>query len=317
MDDKLKIEFPSQGWAQILTSRKEMLDAYDRARQQARAHEVEVFHGKVAEASCRKWLSSFLPKRYGVTSGYIVSPGLKSSDKAPHFDVVIYDQLESPILWVEDNPDASEQGRSLAIPVEHVRAVLEVKSRFSARTVKEAIEHLSDLAPVMKGPDDPNERYKLHLPASFFCGTLHFELLQADEFSEAAVAANVEGVALRGFMGGLVLRAEGHTAPASGRMSITNSETPIETNVGRGKSPISEFGLSSSIQVTDKLHLGALITWHESNFAQFAFDLVALLQGTYQNGRVSSFYGLGKSFTESMRDIGARQLEIGSSELGP
>ena len=71
MQEKLKIEFPSQGWKQILTARKEMLDAYDRAREQARAHEVETYHGRVAEAACRKWLGGFLPKRYGVTSGVL------------------------------------------------------------------------------------------------------------------------------------------------------------------------------------------------------------------------------------------------------
>ncbi len=90
-----------------------MLDAFDRARNKAASHEVETYHGKVAEAEFRKWLTDFLPKKYGVTSGYIVSPGLKSTEKTPHFDVIIYDQLESPILWVEGDPDVSSQGRSL------------------------------------------------------------------------------------------------------------------------------------------------------------------------------------------------------------
>src|SRR5262245_34828011 len=150
-EEKLNVQVPSQGWEQLLTGRREILDAYDRARQQARAHEVETYHGKVAEAAFRKWLAEFLPKRYAVTSGYIVSPGLRSTDKAPHFDVIIYDHLESPVLWVEDNPDSSKQGRSLAIPVEHVRSVLEVKSAFCAKSAKDAIEHLTDLSPLMKG----------------------------------------------------------------------------------------------------------------------------------------------------------------------
>ena len=96
MDKNLKIEFPSQGWRQIHTARKEVLHAYDRALDQAKLHEVEVFHGRVAEASIRKWLQEFLPKRYGVASGYIVSAGLPSTTKAPHFDVIIFDQLEAP-----------------------------------------------------------------------------------------------------------------------------------------------------------------------------------------------------------------------------
>jgi hypothetical protein len=159
MQDGLKVQFPSQGWKQFLTAKKEMLDAYDKAREQARSHEVETYHGRVAEAVCRKWLSGFLPKRYGVTSGYIVSPWLSSSEKTPHFDVIIHNQLDSPILWIEDNPDNSEQGRSAAIPVEQVHAVLEIKSHLSARTVRESIAHLSELLSVMKSVDAMTERY--------------------------------------------------------------------------------------------------------------------------------------------------------------
>src|SRR5438445_1384967 len=100
----LKVQFPIQGWKQFLTSRKEMLDAFDRAREKAKSHEVETYHGKVAEAVFRKWLSDFLPKRYGVTAGYIISQGLSSKEKAPHYDVIIYDALNSPVLWVEEDP---------------------------------------------------------------------------------------------------------------------------------------------------------------------------------------------------------------------
>lgn len=132
---KLTLQVPSQGWKQILTARDDLLSAYDRARKQARAHEVETFHGRVAEAEFRRWLAGFLPKRYGVTSGYIISPGMDGNCKAPHFDVIIFDQLESPVLWIEDHSDASPQGRSRAIPVEFVQCVLEVKASFSAENV--------------------------------------------------------------------------------------------------------------------------------------------------------------------------------------
>ena len=68
MSEPLEVQFPSQGWKQIITARKAILDAFDTAREQARAHEVETYHGRVAEAEIRKWLVQFLPKRYGVTS---------------------------------------------------------------------------------------------------------------------------------------------------------------------------------------------------------------------------------------------------------
>lgn len=38
-NEKLKVQVPTQGWKQLLTGRKKILDAYDRAREQARSHE--------------------------------------------------------------------------------------------------------------------------------------------------------------------------------------------------------------------------------------------------------------------------------------
>jgi hypothetical protein len=295
MTEKLKIEFPAQGWKQFLTSRKEMLDAYDRAREKAKSHEIETFHGKVAEAELRKWLSSFLPKRYGVTSGYIVSPGLKSTDKTPHFDVIIYDQLESPVLWVEDFPDVSSQGRSLAIPVEYVRCVLEVKASFSSASVGDAIEHLTDLLPLMSGPDEPQEKYKLHLPPSFCCGLVFFEIRLENQYSESAMKKLVSAIQLRGFFGGIVLRGEGHTKGTTGKLSLLRSETPIESRIGKNKQSLLNLGMAESVKVADALHLGSMLMWGEPNFSQFGFDLIAMMQGTYEIGRLSSFHGMGTS----------------------
>jgi hypothetical protein len=55
MGKRLSIKFPSQGWKQFLASRRELLDAYDHARERARLHAVEVHHGRVAEAKLRSW----------------------------------------------------------------------------------------------------------------------------------------------------------------------------------------------------------------------------------------------------------------------
>jgi hypothetical protein len=277
MTNKLQIEFPAQGWKQFLTSRKEMLDAYDRARDKAKSHEVEVFHGKVAEAELRKWLSSFLPKRYGVTSGYIVSLGLKSTEKTPHFDVIIYDQLESPVLWVEDFSDVSPQGRSLAIPAEHVRCVLEVKASFSQKSVGEAIKHLANLLPLMEGADEPHEKYKLHLPPTFCCGLVFFELRQENQFSEAAMSGIISAIQLRGFFGGIILRGEGHTKEATGRLSLLRSETPMQSLIGKTKeSLLSRLVMAESIKIADNLHFGSMLMWGESDFSQFGFDIIAM-----------------------------------------
>jgi hypothetical protein len=295
MPEKLKIEFPAQGWKQFLTSRKEMLDAFDRARDKAKTQEAEVFHGKVAEAELRKWLSNFLPKRYGVTPGYIVSPGLKGSQKTPHFDVIIYEQFESPVLWVEDSPDISPQGRSFAIPSEHVRCVLKVKANLTSSTAGDAIEHLKDLLPLMSGIDVPEERYKLHLPTTFCCGTVFFDLKEKDRFSETTLSRLLEGIQLRGFFGGVVLRGEGHTKEATGRASFLKSETPIESEIGKDKRSLLHSVKGASVQATDALHYGVLLMWGEPFFSMFAFDLIAMMQGTYKSGQLSSFHGMGTS----------------------
>ena len=62
-----------------------------------------------------------------------------------HFDVIIYEQLEAPILWTESNKDKSEQGLSRVIPAEHVRAIIEVKSALSRKTTRDASSELNEL----------------------------------------------------------------------------------------------------------------------------------------------------------------------------
>lgn len=298
-ESSLKIAIPSQGWKQFLTARQDLLSAYDTARMKARSHEVETYHGKVSEAEFRRWLSEFLPKRYGVTAGYVISSGVKSDEKAPHFDVIIYDALNAPVLWIEGDPDVSRAGRSMAIPVEYVQGVLEVKAAMNAKSTADAVEHLADLKPLMQNVDAPGERYKLHLPEHFFCGVIYFELRKADEYSEAALSNILSGLDLRGFIGGLVLRGDGHTKPASGRISILRSEEVIESSIGRTKESLLQSApMSASIRVTDKLHFGTMLLWSEVAFSQFAFDLVAIMQGSYEVGRLSSFYGIGTSDME-------------------
>ena len=132
-----------------------MLDEYDQALIHAKEQVVSTHHGVVGEASLRNWLGTFLPKRYGVVSGYIRSQNMPIPHQSRHFDVIIYDQLESPTLWIEDNRDKSETGRARIIPTEFVRAVLEVKAAFNRRTVVDAFAKLAELKPLMAGVDLP------------------------------------------------------------------------------------------------------------------------------------------------------------------
>jgi thioredoxin-like negative regulator of GroEL len=91
-------EWKSVAWQQFLMARRELLAQYEQAMVHAKGQAVATHQGVVGEAAVRDWLDRFLPKRYGMTSGFIKSqdPQMKVTS---HFDVIIYDQLEAPILW--------------------------------------------------------------------------------------------------------------------------------------------------------------------------------------------------------------------------
>ncbi|WP_281921909.1 DUF6602 domain-containing protein [Flavobacterium collinsii] len=133
------------GWREFLSNRQEILVQYDNALEKNSNRPVRTSHGNAAEAAFRKLLSNHLPQRYGVTSGYII-PDIVSTDyKLYHFDVIIYDKLNSPVLWSEDDFDTSDLGKKLAIPAKYVLSVIEIKSTFNKKNVNEAIAKLKSL----------------------------------------------------------------------------------------------------------------------------------------------------------------------------
>ena len=48
-------------------------------------------------------------------------------------------------------------------------------------------------------------------------------------------------------------------------------------------------------------YLTVIGVWSASGFARFAFDLVAIMQGTYDSSRFSSFHGFGNSGYDLLR----------------
>lgn len=300
MDDQkpppLNVQRPSQGWKQFLTGRDKMLAAYDIAKVQGSNRQVKTGHGIVAEAEFRKWLGEFLPRRYGVTSGFIISAGIPSSEHMVHYDVIIYDQLESPVLWVENNPDSSNQGRSLAIPVEYVRAVIEVKSTFNKKSAQKAVEQLSKLKPLLQRTDPPNSPGKLYLPANFFCATVFFELRKEDEKDFAALDELVEATMLRRFFGGIILRAETPHKYDSGKISFRSENISVEPN---NNTSLSFWATSKCLKYKEDAYFSLLLTHSETYFSEFAFDILALLKGTYQPHVLSSLYCMGTTHWEN------------------
>ena len=292
---QLKIQLPNQGWKQFLTARDEMLSAYDRARIHSSKRTVQTRHGVIAEGEFRKWLTNFLPKRYGVTSGYIISPGTPHSDNFIHYDVIIYDQLESPILWIDDSADSSTQGKILAIPVEYVMGVIEVKSAFNKKAAKKAVQQLAKLKPLMSKVEPLNQALKLHLPANFFCAVVFFELRQEDELDFNALNELNEAVELRGYYGGYILRTNTLDKYYSGKISLVRENSDI---VPENKS-LSFWATSKCKKLSENNFCKTQLFHSESHFSEFAFDIIAMLKGSYHPNVLSSLYGIGTTQWEA------------------
>jgi hypothetical protein len=298
----------AQGWEQFLASRRAMLDAFDNAKRKSKAHKVSTQHGRVAEAEFRSWLSNFLPKKYGVTSGYVISQGMPEEAKTPHFDVIIYNQLESPVLWLEDNADLSSGGVSRAIPAEYVQAVIEVKSTFDASSAAKAIGHLFELEPLLEDVDPIEERYRKYLPPEFFCAAVYFEDRGRRRFKEAAMAKAIPHRPLRGFFGGIILRADDLEADEALRMIFLVSKTKYDPRARpTALATLTEAPMANHHTPANGYHIGAMLHTGESAFAMFAFDLVALLNGTYENSRISSRHVIsGRAAGEAKGRRGAK-----------
>ncbi|WP_027355112.1 DUF6602 domain-containing protein [Desulfosarcina sp. BuS5] len=64
--------YGQHGWKEFHRNRKDILSEFDKILEQTQNRPIQVAHGQGVEAYLRKWLTEFLPKKYGVTSGYII-----------------------------------------------------------------------------------------------------------------------------------------------------------------------------------------------------------------------------------------------------
>ena len=141
-------EYGFFGWKEFRRNRGDLLAEFDRAQAYNQSRPVRTEHGNAGEAVLRTWLSTFLPARYAVTSGssgYIIPDVVVPEYRLYHFDVIIYDSINSPVLWIDGDYDTSDQGRKRAMPAKHVRAVLEVKASLTRSTATEATLKLAQL----------------------------------------------------------------------------------------------------------------------------------------------------------------------------
>jgi hypothetical protein len=95
------------------------------------------------EEALRSLLSWFLPHRFGVAKGKIANAfgGLSK-----HLDVVIYDALGCPTLFLDEN-------RNQILPVEGVYAAVEVKTTLDASKLRQAFVTLASVNELAKRVD--------------------------------------------------------------------------------------------------------------------------------------------------------------------
>lgn len=100
--------------------------------------------GLIAEKAVRAVLKDFLPLKYGVAKGKVMN---STGAMSRHCDIIIYDRMNCPTLYVDENENQ-------ILPIEHVSVVVEVKMTLTKHTLTEAFGELSSVAVLQ--PDRPD-----------------------------------------------------------------------------------------------------------------------------------------------------------------
>ena len=214
------------GWKEIENNRREILTEYDRSKAANQSRPVKSSHGFAAEASIRQWLSRFLPSKYGVTSGYIIPDAVEMNDyNLYHFDIIIFDKLNSPVLWEDGTNDTSDHGKIRAIPSQYVNAVIEVKARLTMESSSESMRKLESIYPI-----------KNYLPQSFFTSNIFIEIDKS--LKNCTLLENFFPTQCDcRYAGGLVIRSD-LNAEMSGVISILRSDVAESTSTNMTGLPI-------------------------------------------------------------------------------
>ena len=279
------------GAAAFQAERLELLSRYDVEKARNVDEPVRASHGHEAEAVLRAWFRRFLPKRFGVAKGAIITSRLDYDGPQEEWDVILYDALNSPVLFSSGPAGTSEQKR--AIPVEHVRGVVEVKASLNPSSAGQVASKLLKLVDHI-GVDD--SEYPKYLKNPFVCCSVFFEL-NVGSLAEYRRALSTLAVPLSRpeafpFLGSLVLRSP-RNAEHSAYLQLMESLTPMGFQ--------EQFELCEEFRFPDGRYgsFGAFM-WGVNAFQQFVFDLLAMMSGTKTN-KVSSFYGVDYSRPEGSR----------------
>ncbi len=194
--------------------RSKLLADYDTAVKQGADDPIKTAHGVSCEAHFRTFLEQFLPKKYGVTKGYIITPNLDYAGPLEEWDVIIYDSQESPVLFVRRTKEESLSAGERGIPVEFVRGVIEVKATFNKAMATQVTRKLLKLRSFQATkPPYPGARPS-SLPSEFRAAAVFFETKVSDakEYADAlgALAPFWQKDPFMQFIGALIIRGQRH-----------------------------------------------------------------------------------------------------------
>lgn len=105
-------------------------------RENGRLIQHSLEYGLGAENIFRELLSETLPLKYGVGKGKVVN---SQGNLSSHQDVIIYDKLNFPTLFTDNN-------RNLIVPIEAIYTVIEVKTKTDSSVLRKAYEGLKTVA---------------------------------------------------------------------------------------------------------------------------------------------------------------------------
>src|SRR5262249_28487991 len=153
-------------------------------------------------------------KRYGVTVGYI-GPQARPDENAPRFSVIVYDQLESPDLWVNEYDDGPEPFRVSIVPAEHVRLVLEIAPSLNREALTRFDSKMHRLSMLMEGMDKEGTKCPKFLPRDTAFGLVCVDVWRDDENTVTFLPGFHANPFPRSFYGVVCLRGESRDSSES------------------------------------------------------------------------------------------------------
>ncbi len=282
MDKKIKLKHI--GVDSFFAMKNKILSDYSIAKEQTKDDAVKVEHGNVGEETIRKWLNEFLPKRFGVCKGYIITSNLEFQGKLEEWDIIIYDALESPTLFTRD----SDSGSKRAIPIEYVRGVVEVKSTLTPESSNKATKKLKKLKPFFGTSNSKN--YPTYLIEPFISLMMFLEIEETTfkTYKKSLInISNIYNERMIPFMGALVLKSWKNDH-CSGYLRVLSGD---RNDLELLENPVFELSKPFDLENGKSGLFGSISGFTKNSFPEFIFDMLEFLKGTKTNF-VSSFYGL-------------------------